>query len=129
MSVRISRALLDAIASRAASSADEEVCGLLLGQVSRIEAVDHCRNVAADPRAAFEVDPAALIAAHRAARLGGPLILGNYHSHPNGIAAPSERDRAAAEPDSLWIIVAGGRVTAWRAAPGRGFAPVELVVE
>jgi proteasome lid subunit RPN8/RPN11 len=129
MPVRISRALLDAIISRAAGSPAAEVCGLLLGQGEAIEQVEHCRNVASDSRTSFEVDPAALIAVHRAARKGGPRLLGHYHSHPNGIAAPSDRDRAAAEPDSLWVIVAGGRVTAWRVASSGDFVPIELLVE
>ncbi|MGC6328832.1 M67 family metallopeptidase [Rhizorhabdus sp. FW153] len=129
MPVRISRVLLDAIVSRAAASPALEVCGLLLGQGETVERVDHCGNVAFDPHIGFEVDPAALIAAHRAARTGGPCLLGHYHSHPNGIAAPSDRDRAAAEPGRLWIIVAGREVTAWRAASNGDFVPVELVVE
>lgn len=129
MPVRISRVLLDAIISRAAASPALEVCGLLLGQGETVERIDHCDNVAVDPHIGFEVDPGALIAAHRAARTGGPRLLGHYHSHPNGIAVPSDRDRAAAEPGRLWIIVAGHEATAWRAASNGGFAPVELVVE
>ncbi|MBP8234945.1 M67 family metallopeptidase [Rhizorhabdus sp.] len=129
MPVRISRVLLDAILSRAAASPGLEVCGLLLGRGETVERVEHCRNVAVDPHSSFEVDPGALIAAHRVARAGGPSLLGHYHSHPNGIAAPSDRDRAAAEPGSLWIIAAGSEIKAWRAASNGGFAPVELVVD
>lgn len=129
MRVRISRALLDAIISRAAASPAAEVCGLLLGRGVAIEQVEHCRNVADDSRTSFEVDPAALIAVHRAARQGGPRLLGHYHSHPNGIAAPSDRDRAAAEPGSLWVIVADEHATAWHAASNGDFTLIELVVE
>lgn len=69
-----------------------------------------CRNVAPDPKSAFEIDPADLIAAHRAARNGGPSIAGYYHSHPTGAARPSARDAASAEADGkLWLIVAGKR--------------------
>lgn len=75
-----------------------------------------CRNVAADPARRFEIDPAALLAAHRAARAGGPAILGCYHSHPSGVAEPSACDAAAAEPNGwLWLIVAGDQVRGFRA--------------
>ena len=70
---------------------------------------------------AIEIDPAALIAAHRAARSGGAAVIGHYHSHPTGLAEPSPRDAADAAPDgSIWLIAGGGQVTAWRAvAAGR----------
>jgi desampylase len=118
----------------AAASPGREICGLLLGRGTRIEHLLPCRNVADDPRARFEIDPAALIAAHRAARGGGPPVIGHYHSHPSGHARPSPRDAADAVPDgSIWIIVAGGSVRAWRAVPagarhGR-FDPLRLRVD
>lgn len=112
---RISSAALTRILAEAAASADE-VCGLLLGQGDRIERALPCRNVAATPSIAFEIDPAALLTAHRAARGGGPAVLGCYHSHPTGSAEPSPRDAAAAAPDGgVWLIVAAGRVRGWRA--------------
>jgi desampylase len=113
--VEISIHLRDELIAAAGASADE-ICGLLLGRGERIERVVPCRNVAATPATRFELDPAALLAAHRAARQGGPAVLGHYHSHPSGDARPSPRDAADAAPDnSLWLIVAGGAVTAWRA--------------
>ncbi|MFK3890005.1 M67 family metallopeptidase [Sphingomonas sp. NPDC079357] len=93
-----------------------EICGLLLGDGVVVTRLLPCRNVAADPATRFEIDPAALIAAHRSARGGGERIIGHYHSHPSGIARPSPRDAADAAPDgSIWLIVAGEAVTAWRA--------------
>ncbi len=93
-----------------------EVCGLLLGCAGQIADIVPCANVADDPAIRFELDPRALIAAHRAARGGGPQVIGHYHSHPSGRAEPSPRDAADAAPDgSIWIIVAGEEVTAWRA--------------
>ncbi|WP_298399093.1 M67 family metallopeptidase [Sphingobium sp.] len=117
MRVVISRGLLEQIVALAADSADE-ICGLLLGQEGRIEAIASAANVASDPARHFELDPAVLIAAHRAARSGGPAVLGHYHSHPSGVAAPSATDAACAAPDgSLWMILGGGEVTLWRAGP------------
>ena len=103
-----------------------EICGLLLGRGSAVEAIRPCANVAPDPRDSFEIDPVALIAAHRAARAGGPEPIGHYHSHPGGNAAPSTRDAAAAEPGSYWIIVAGAEVGCWVAAAGGCFVPVVM---
>ena len=116
--LHISRSLLDRIVAEAAADPFVEACGLLLGKDDRVSAIEPCRNVAADPSSRFEIDPAALLAAHRAARSGGPAVIGCYHSHPNGRAEPSLRDAADAAPDgAIWLVAAGGDVTAWRAAP------------
>ena len=120
MMLEISRTALDAIRAAAARS-KVEVCGLLLGEEWRVERVVACRNVAADPATAFEIDPQALIAAHKAARAGGPAVIGHYHSHPNGKAEPSARDAAAAHGGEIWVIVGGGEVTAWLALDGGRF--------
>ena len=115
MTLTIAIADHDELCRRAAASRNE-VCGLLLGNGLRVERLLACRNVAADPAVRFEIDPAALIGAHRAARNGGPAVIGHYHSHPSGDARPSPRDAADAAPDgSIWIVVAGDTVTAWRA--------------
>ena len=64
------------------------------------------------------VRPAAFVAerdAHRAARQGGPEVLGYYHSHPTDQAEPSATDRAMASGDGrVWAVVAAGDVTFWR---------------
>ena len=127
MKARISRALLRRIIDEAAASPDE-VCGLLFGSPQRIDAAQRCRNVAESPADSFEIDPAALLAAHKAARGGGRAIVGCYHSHPGGIAEPSPRDAAAAAADdSLWLIVGSGEARLWRARrDGTGFDPVEI---
>lgn len=109
------KGVIDEIVTRARSSADE-VCGLLVGEPGHVVAVVHCANVAADPATAFEIDPARLIAVHRAARAGGPSIVGCYHSHPGGEVAPSPRDAADAAPNGwLWLIVGGRETGVYRA--------------
>ncbi|MDR6849157.1 proteasome lid subunit RPN8/RPN11 [Sphingomonas sp. BE270] len=116
MTLEISSTLLARLLNEAANAPEQEVCGLLFGTAERLDAVRPCRNVAAEPDRAFEIDPAALIAAHRATRDGGPAIIGCYHSHPNGAATPSARDAAAAAPDgALWIIIADPQVACYRA--------------
>jgi proteasome lid subunit RPN8/RPN11 len=95
-----------------------ECCGLLLGEGPRIAEVRPAANVHPDPARHFEVDPQALIDAYRAARGGGPQVLGYYHSHPNGLAEPSASDRAAAAGDGrIWAIIAAGAVSWWRDLP------------
>ncbi|MFM5923251.1 MAG: M67 family metallopeptidase [Novosphingobium sp.] len=91
-----------------------ECCGLLLGRGARIECAVPTRNVHPDPARHFEIDPVALIAAHKAARSGGPQVLGYYHSHPNGRAAPSDEDSRVRSGDGrFWAIIAAGDVLWW----------------
>ncbi|MBN8814947.1 MAG: M67 family metallopeptidase [Sphingomonas sp.] len=116
MRLEISRAALDAIRAEAAASPDVEVCGLLLGRGLQVERVVPCRNVAAEPRMAFEIDSQALITAHKQARIGGPAVIGHYHSHPTGKAEPSARDAASARGGEVWVIVADSDATAWLAS-------------
>lgn len=98
-----------------------EVCGLLLGEPGRIATIRPAANVAPDPARHFELDPAVLLAAYRAARQGGARILGHYHSHPSGVAMPSATDRACATPDgTLWLIVAGRSARLWLADRDEG---------
>ena len=131
MVLDISSTVVAHILAAAAGSPDHEVCGLLFGSAARVEAAKACRNVAAEPARRFELDPVALLAAHRAARAGGPAIVGHYHSHPSGSAVPSTCDAEAAAADgAIWLIVAGGELCGWRAVAegaihGR-FVPVTL---
>ena len=113
----------DALLAEAARAHPQECCGLLLGEsVDAITAILPAANIAASPEREFEIDPATLITAHRAARNGGPAVLGYYHSHPAGTTAPSAQDRACAARDGrIWAIVAGNRVGWWRDGIG-GFA-------
>jgi proteasome lid subunit RPN8/RPN11 len=130
MRCEISRDVLDGIRRAAAVAAPLEACGLLFGTGEAVTGWNAAANVADAPERRFEIDPAALFAALRAERAGGAKILGYWHSHPGGDAMPSPTDAALAAPDGkLWLIVAGGEVTAWRA--GRGgrhgrFAPVTI---
>ncbi|MEY4239619.1 MAG: hypothetical protein RL339_2220 [Pseudomonadota bacterium] len=112
--------------AEAAAASPREACGLLLGEGGVIRQALPVRNIAPDPLRHFELDPAALIAAHRAARIGGPQVLGYYHSHPTGSTQPSATDRASASGDGrIWAIVAGAAIGWWRDAPG-GFEALPL---
>ncbi len=113
-----------------------EHCGLLRGRGARVVRIEAARNVAPDPTAHFEIDPAALIAAHRATRRAHALaLLGYYHTHPRGDAVPSITDARCAAPDGqIWLIASRQMVRAFRphslgAIHGRfDPVPIDLVV-
>jgi desampylase len=119
MKLEISSAHLAQLLAEAAASPDREVCGLLLGEGLRVSALLPAANVSPSPHDSFEIDPAVLIAAHRAAREGAHAIIGCYHSHPNGRAEPSARDLESAEEGAVWIILANGDVGCWLMSNGK----------
>ena len=87
-----------------------ECCGLIEGVIagehSRVIALHPMPNMVQQPDG-FEIDPSAHIALLRNLRGTGRDIIGCYHSHPNGRAEPSARDRESAqEEDFLWLITA-----------------------
>ncbi|MES2444720.1 MAG: M67 family metallopeptidase [Pseudomonadota bacterium] len=111
--------MLDGIRRESAAAAPNEACGLLFGNEREITGWQVADNVAENPERRFEIDSRALFAALRAERAGGAKIAGYWHSHPSGDARPSVSDAAAAAPDNrLWLIVAGGEATLWRAGEG-----------
>ncbi|MBO9622701.1 MAG: M67 family metallopeptidase [Sphingomonas sp.] len=119
MECRISTSLLDAIRRESAIVAPREACGLLFGGPAEITDWQVVENVAENPERRFEIAPAALFAALRAERAGGPRIAGYWHSHPSGDATPSATDAAMAAADGkLWLIVAGAAARLWRAEEG-----------
>ncbi len=111
----IQRRLYERLIEEARAAFPHECCGLLLGRFGRIQTLQTTSNVHPTPATHFEIDPAALITAHKAEREGGPRILGYYHSHPNGRAEPSPTDRASAARDGkVWAIVAGTQIRFFR---------------
>jgi proteasome lid subunit RPN8/RPN11 len=129
MDIRVSRPVLEALQAEAARAMPEECCGLLLGRNGVIDEAHPAANVAADPLRRFEIDPQTLVDAHRAARGGGPQVLGYFHSHPTGPAEPSATDREQAGHDgSVWAIVGTNAVTFWRDEEA-GFVPLSYTVE
>ena len=115
MKIAVTRDALDGLRAEAQKAAPDECCGLLLGHQGVIDRVLPAVNVADDPRARFEIDPGTLIAALRAARGGGPAVIGYYHSHPQGAPEPSPCDaEQAARDGKVWAIVGGdGAVRLW----------------
>jgi proteasome lid subunit RPN8/RPN11 len=133
MKCRISSALLSRLVTEAGRAGENEICGLLLGSQRIIADALAAPNVAGDPRARFEIDPAVHLAASRTARNIGQAIVGCYHSHPNGPAVPSEGDsKHAWQSGFYWLIVAKGDARLWIADTSGGlmrFSPVLLEIE
>jgi proteasome lid subunit RPN8/RPN11 len=103
------------IGAEACATFPRECCGLMEGvregSVARVLAIHPVRNRAEEDDR-FEIDPATHIGLLRRLRGSGREIIGCYHSHPNGSAKPSARDREAAiDRDFLWLIAA---VDPWR---------------
>ena len=118
MELTVTREVIDLLRGEAARAYPEECCGLLLGHENRITAALPAHNVHPSPQTHFEIDPQALIDAHRAARSGGPQVLGYYHSHPEGPPHPSATDRAERAHDgNIWAIVCGDAIGWWRDTP------------
>ena len=131
MTLQVTSELLDTLLAEAEAAHPRECCGLLFGgaEEGRLDSMAPAPNIHPQPETHFEIDPRALIDAHRASRLAGPELVGYYHSHPDGKARPSATDTAMAARDAMiWAIVAGQRVTFWRAGDA-GFSalPYRLV--
>ena len=128
MTLEVTSQVMEAMIAEAAAAHPRECCGILLGERSVIAALQRADNVHGDPARHFEIDPQALVDAHRAARTGGPQVLGYYHSHPNGLERPSSRDLdMAAHDGAVWAIIAAGGVTFWRLGDA-GFSALPYVL-
>lgn len=126
MKLAISSSAADAVLAHARADHPREACGLLIGAPGRVDRIVRAANVAARPNAIFEIDPATLLRVHREVRASGETVLGHYHSHPNGRAAPSRADAARAVTDGqVWLIAANDALTAWTMT-AQGFAAVDL---
>ena len=128
MEIEVTSGVIATLLAESARAAPQECCGLLLGEGVRITAAMAAENVAGEKLTRFEIDPMALLAAHKAARAGGAQVLGYYHSHPAGHPVPSATDCEHASGDArIWAIVADGEVGFWRDAAG-GFEKVAAVL-
>jgi proteasome lid subunit RPN8/RPN11 len=101
-----------------------ECCGLLEGErdgdVVRVTALHPSPNLASAPDR-FEIDPALQFRLLREGR----MIVGCYHSHPDGRAEPSPRDaEGAGEASFVWLIAGaeGLGAFAWDGARFRRLA-------
>lgn len=109
--IRLSRAHRDLLRVEAERAYPQECCGILVGReedgVHLVEDVVPSINLSDTPQKTFEVDMALRLRLHKELRDTGLGVIGHYHSHPEGQAEPSARDRERAwEEDMVWLIVA-----------------------
>lgn len=123
--LRLSTAQAAALARLGEAAFPREACALLVGDQSlRVSEIVPAANISTDPEREFELDPAVHIAVLRKLRDEGGtnLIIGHWHSHPNGRDEPSAQDAAmVSDPGLVWLITA---VHDGRALPLRAFRPM-----
>ncbi|MEO5337320.1 MAG: M67 family metallopeptidase [Magnetospirillum sp. WYHS-4] len=136
--IALPASVLAAIRAQAEAAYPEECCGLLVGSVEangRVAVVRHVPspNLAeGDRRRSFEVSPQVRFDLMRSLRATGEALVGHYHSHPDGPAAPSAADRVMVwEPELVWLVVAvrdgkAGIPQAYRPDASEGFRRLEL---
>ncbi len=130
----IAAADLELLEREARARYPAECCGILIGEAGgdrqrrvRIVEVVATPNLEQRRPDRYTIDPRDLLAAHKRARREGRAVVGYYHSHPERPAVPSEVDRAAAWPDTSYLILevrrgGGFAARSWRLEPGgRGF--------
>lgn len=98
------------IEAEARAAFPRECCGLVEGvwhrDFAEAAALHVARNIAIGNNR-FEINPEDHFAALRHARRKGGILIGCYHSHPNGAPTPSATDRdGAGEENFLWLIAA-----------------------
>jgi proteasome lid subunit RPN8/RPN11 len=108
----------------------EEVCGLIGASDGKPASYYPVANDAPDRTRRFLMNPAEQIAAMRGMRERGEELLGIFHSHPDGPAAPSAVDlELAAYPGTVYFIAsldgAAPELRAFR-YDGAGFARLPL---
>jgi proteasome lid subunit RPN8/RPN11 len=83
--------------------ADREACGVVLRGPAGEEVVP-LPNAAPDPRRAYALDPAALLACLRAAEARGARLVAFWHSHVEAppSLSPADLDGALAAGAPLW---------------------------
>lgn len=103
---------LKIMADAAEAAWPAEACGLIVGrgkgQLIRVTRIVPAANLITDDPHRFELDPTARLTLERELRDADSRdrIIGHYHSHPDGTAAPSATDRAMThEPDLAWVII------------------------
>lgn len=109
MSIHLRYDDFNKIVDHAKSVLPEEACGLIAGgaqgddiiieQVYLLTNIDHSNEH-------FSIDPREQLAAVKDMRAKGIAPLGNFHSHPETPARPSEEDiRLAQDPKALYLIL------------------------
>ncbi|MCI7107281.1 MAG: M67 family metallopeptidase [Lachnospiraceae bacterium] len=107
--IQLSKADYEKIIVHAKEHLPEEACGLIAGtkegDVKKIEKVYLLTNID-HTNEHFSMDPKEQLAAVKDMRANGYTPLGNWHSHPESPARPSEEDkRLAYDPTVNYLIL------------------------
>ena len=106
--MRILREALDAVDEHALRHHPAECCGVLLAGggdrsiVTRAMAADNAEED--HPESGYVLGHRAHLRAAEMEAAGSARIVGYYHSHPNGSAEPSRRDRDEAVAGVVYLI-------------------------
>lgn len=112
--IRLAREVFQEMLAHARLRDPAECCGLIGGVIEDADAcssiaqsVYRLRNIAPDPRVAYEAAPEELFAAQKTLRARGEQLLGIYHSHPReSDPLPSRTDvHRAYYPSAIYFIV------------------------
>lgn len=105
--MRIPPRLLDEVIAHARAEAPKECCGVIATRDGAAVAVHRVRNVAANPKSAYHMDPMEQYRVMRGVEDAGDEVGAIYHSHPRTAPEPSLTDvnLAAAWPDQVFVIV------------------------
>jgi proteasome lid subunit RPN8/RPN11 len=129
--LRVPAAELGRIGVHGAETFPEEACGFLLGRATEdgtskeVVTARPAQNEKEDERhRRYLISPLEVMRADEEAARRGLDLIGFYHSHPTGIARPSDFDRQHAWPWYSYVIVAvtygkPGEVASWVLAPDR----------
>ncbi|RJP31974.1 MAG: M67 family peptidase [Candidatus Omnitrophota bacterium] len=91
-SVVVPPSFLERMLEHARSCAPYECCGVVGGKGRIVTSVHPLRNDL-ESATQFFADPKELIDAVKKMRKSGEEMIGIYHSHPDSLAVPSQRDR------------------------------------
>lgn len=105
----ITRSDYEQIVHQAREHLPIECCGILAGYSDGLKAqvieVYPMRNVDQSP-VHFSLDPEEQFKVYYDLKDKGLTLLGNYHSHPQTSARPSEEDiRLAYDPEAIYVII------------------------
>lgn len=107
--LHIEQKVLQAIVRHVESDRDE-ACGFFFGNVDAenrtITKSFEVINVSThDKQSSFEISAHDYLKAESLSNKENITLLGVYHSHPDGTAMPSERDKISAQPNFIYIVV------------------------
>jgi proteasome lid subunit RPN8/RPN11 len=107
--LRLNKSDYEKIVAHAQKNLPEEACGLIAGSrdgdIKEIKKVYLLTNVD-HTNEHFSIDPKEQLAAVKDIRANDLLLLGNWHSHPESSARPSEEDkRLAYDPTVSYLIL------------------------